>query len=314
MEKTYEYLKKAEIALKEKDVARFIKNITMAKYSASNSEEDKTVFVEQVCGLISLGEYSLAMETLEDPIILGLSQTEHNHLLYQKALVLVNLGDYNKAIELLEALAKDESLEVSTRANSGLAWVYMQMFHLNKNAYLLMKAESYCHKVLSLVAESDQTMTRLRIRALVTLGAIYKSQNDLYQSLNAYKSALQISRDEKTLNQMATLYAQLGYHAKAHKYFEEAEKLATQNNNYTELYTNHLLRGQIAEYHTIDYHQAKDQYLVAFDFAVVAGDMFAAYNSLLKILKMDYIVTAESIDFLLRRNNPYKPDIPEVLD
>lgn len=296
------FMEKANEAIKQQNLFLFSENIGVAKYIAPNEEFRLEVLENQALGLYQLGQYTRALEIIDQLLPLVSNDTKLK-LLHKRGICLVKMGDYSEALGVFHGLVK-EYPDQSVWGLGKLGWTYIYLYQDEGQIEYLQKAEEYCRIALDLSSGNKE----LYKRHVINLGNVEWLKRNYEKALNLFLEAADLDDGDNPniLNNIAAVYVNLAAENytlcdKVKDYLYKAEEIAERVKNEFELGQTYLIRARFAIEIEQDFIGGKDFYLVAFDRFVSAHSFPEALKTLNRILALDQKLNKESIELLGER-------------
>ncbi len=277
--------------------------MSIAKYlSKDNPDLLQKVLLTTIEDLYRIRKYQELIEAIEETTELIEDKEIQLDLNHKKGVSLVQLGKFSAAIQIFESLLNEEFTKAKIKGLGSLAWVHI-LLHQTNTSSNLTRAERYCQEALLLSQNYDQT---LYVKVLINFGNICFYKGNYQKASTLFLEANSLSNDNPTiLNNLAATYVSLREKQLAETYLEKAESLAQEQQNQIELAESNFIRGRIFEEIHEDYTQAKDFYLVAYDFFIEANSPHDGCMVMNILGQLHQKIINESLSILSDKIRPY---------
>ena len=290
---------------KKKELHGFSKNIGIAVNYCSTDDDKRQLLITEIDGLVKNSRFKEALEVTEKAgeYFTNGDEDFKNDVLMNRGVILGQLGEYDRAIKLLNQLTSSNIVEIKIEAYTNLAWIYILLYGREDDEKYLIKAEDICNQVLE-KSESVELKESIHKALLTNLGCVYYNQGK-------YEKALEVFQEQKEkfagedkypiiYNNIASVLVKINRIAEAKEYLHKALLKAESQKSYFDIAENYMISAEIAMLDE-DYVQVKDNYVVAYDYFVKANNLEKACSVFQKIQRVDFEVSNESLGKLSKQ-------------
>lgn len=290
-----QFCKEAEKMVEQKDLLKFMENISIAKAFAENEADllAEITFLK-VEGLFKLNQRQASLESIPEALQFNFEERALKLKQYQ-GVIYGYLGELKKATAIFEELLiQSEEMPFLVEVYLSLAWIYLSLDHSINKEKLAERAKKY----LELATEHlDSLSDKLKSKLYNNFSVYYFYKENYAKSIEMLEKAIQHAAEKdlpKLYNNLAEVYLKADEEVisrSVYQYVDQAELLATKYSNDEELGNSFYIRAmaELSEeqfftaldtlYLAFEHYKVAEMYPYAFDCLVKINDLMDTYKS-----------------------------------